>query len=143
MQIAAVMEIAVRVAGLLLVGVALAHVFLPKILGWKEDIAKLRPINQQVFFAHTAFIVVGIFLIGIICILWPEALVQKSQLGMVAAGGFALCWLTRLCFQFIVFRGDITGTPKLDAATHFFATILWITLTVIFASVFWYQWNWK
>jgi hypothetical protein len=142
-QIASVMEIAVRVAGVLLVGLALAHVFLPKLLGWREDVAKLRLINQHVFFAHALFIVVGIFLLGLICIVYPQALVDRSTLGLIATGAFTLCWFSRLCFQFIVFRGDITGTPKLDMAMHFTGTLLWLAFTIIFGSVFWYQWNWK
>jgi hypothetical protein len=141
MSVTSTLEIAVRIAGVLLVGLALAHAFLPKLLNWKEDIAKLRPINQHVFVAHAMFIVVGILLLGVICIGFPQLLVEKSQLALLATACFTMCWVSRLCFQFVVFRGDISGAPRLDVVMHMAGTMLWLFFAIVFGSLFWNQWQ--
>lgn len=139
MQVTFIISVLLRLAGLSLIALSLAHFVLPKLLKWPEDLAKLTTINRQIFYVHTAFIVVGILLLGLVCLVIPEVLLAKSQLALVGSGCFFLCWLSRLVCQFLIFTSDITSDRRIDKWMRIFGTLLWIYYTGAFGMLFAYQ----
>lgn len=122
-----------------MVALALMHFYLARLLGWKEDLKKLKPINEQVFNAHTIFLTGGVFLLGLSCLIFPVALTARSQLGMVASICFAMCWLSRLICQIVLFTAPISEDTKLDALLRVAGTLLWIFYTALFSVLFAFQ----
>lgn len=134
-----ILSVLLRLAGLSLVTLALGHFVLPKLLGWPEDLAKLRAINRQIFYVHTAFLVVGIFLFGLVCLLTPDILLSRTPLGLVGSGCFFLCWLSRLICQVVIFTSDITTDLRIDKWMRISGTLLWIFYNIVFGALFAYQ----
>lgn len=128
-----------RLAGLSMVVLSSGHVYLAKLLDWENDLKKLNPINQQVFFAHTMFLTIGIFLLGLVCLIWPHSLINRSELGAIANGCFAMCWLSRLIFQGVVFTAPFSESARLERGMRILGTLLWIYYTALFCAMFAYQ----
>ncbi|CAN5494482.1 hypothetical protein BH11CYA1_BH11CYA1_13040 [soil metagenome] len=122
-----------------MVAVCLAHFYLAHLLDWKNDMKTLKPINQQVFFAHTMFLTIGMAMLGLVCIFCPHELINKSTLGAISALCFALCWLSRLIFQFVVFTSAFAEDTRLEKVLRLAGTLLWLFLTLLFSLLFAYQ----
>jgi hypothetical protein len=56
-----------QIAGAAMICLCLAHFYLARLLDWKNDLKSLKPINQQVFFAHTMFLTIGMAMLGFVC----------------------------------------------------------------------------
>jgi uncharacterized membrane protein len=139
MSVVAILNILLPVAGVSIVCLCLAHFYLARLLDWKNDLKTLQPINQQVFFAHTMFLTIGMAMLGLVCIFYSNELTNKSTLGAISALCFALCWLSRLIFQFFVFTSPFTEDTRLEKSLRIAGSLLWFFYTVLFGLLFAYQ----
>jgi hypothetical protein len=62
------MNVHLKITGSLLISLALLHLFFPKYFKWKEELISLSMINRQMMYAHTFFITLAVFLMGILCL---------------------------------------------------------------------------
>lgn len=139
MSLVAVLNLLLQAAGVIMLCVCLAHFYFAKLLNWRSDTKNLKPINQQVFFAHTLFITVGMALLGFVCLFFAHELTTRSNLASIAALCFTLCWLSRLIFQFIFFTSPLTEDVRTEKTLRLAGTLLWLFLTLIFGTLFAYQ----
>ncbi|MDR3614264.1 MAG: hypothetical protein P4L53_11930 [Candidatus Obscuribacterales bacterium] len=139
MSIAIALDFGLQAAGILMIGLAISHVYISKLLNWQEDVKKLTPINAQVFWAHTLFLAWGLMLLGFCCLFFPSALTNRSTLGALASVCFAMCWLVRLVFQFTFFVAKFHENEVLHTALRVLSTCLWIYFTALFSILFAYQ----
>jgi len=132
------LELHLRIAGVLLLLLAAIHPLMPKELGWKQDLAKLTPINRQVFLVHVGFIVLMLVLMGSLALFYAAELATPDRLSRAVLGGLALFWGLRLFTQqFVYDRSLWRGNPRYTAV-HIALTVLWLYLTVVFG---WGWWN--
>lgn len=133
------LELHLRAAGALLLLLAAVHPLMPKELRWKEDLAKLTPVNRQVFLVHVGFIVLLLILIGSLALVYAEELAAPGRLSRAVLGGLALFWGLRLLTQLFVYDRSLwRGNPRYTAV-HVALTLLWIYLTAVFAWGWWSQ----
>lgn len=90
-------------AGLAQFGMVGVGLQVPRVFGWKEDLARLRPSNRRLFWVYGIFIVLANLGFGALTI----AHAGEIAAGKGAAGGFALFaglyWLARLGVQYAAF----------------------------------------
>lgn len=139
MSVVLLLNLLLPVAGVAMISVCLGHFYLARLLDWKNDMKTLKPINQQVFFAHTMFLTIGMAMLGLVCIFYPLELTTKSTLGAISALCFALCWLSRLIFQFVVFTSPFAEDTRLEQRLRWAGTLLWFCLTLLFSLLFAFQ----
>lgn len=139
MSLVSLFNLLLQIAGAAMLGLCLAHFYLARLLDWKHDIKSLKPINQQVFFAHTMFLTIGMAMLGFVCIFYSHELTTKSTLAAISALCFAMCWLARLIFQFVVFTSALVEDSRLEKILRLAGTLLWLFLTVLFGLLFAYQ----
>ena len=139
MSLVALLNLLLQIAGASMLCLCLAHFYLARLLDWKNDLKSLRPINQQVFFAHTMFLTIGMAMLGFVCIFYPQELTNKSTLAAISALCFAMCWLSRLIFQFVVFTSAFAEDTRLEKFLRLAGTLLWLFLSVLFGVLFAYQ----
>ena len=139
MSLVALLNLLLQLAGASMICVCLTHFYLARLLDWKNDLKSLKPINQQVFFAHTMFLTIGMAMLGFVCIFYPQELTNKSTLAAISALCFALCWLSRLIFQFVVFTSALVEDSRLEKILRLAGTLLWFFLTALFAVLFAFQ----
>ena len=84
---------------------ALASLTLPRMLGWREQIARLEPFTGRVFWVYAAYILGTNLCLGCLTALAPELLLDRSPLARMVAGYATVYWGARLVIQFVWFRG--------------------------------------
>ena len=91
------------IAGLLQVAISIANFFLPKRLGYRENLEKVAPIIRQVFFVHSAYIVGVLLLFAAVTLGFATELSSGRGLGRFLAGSMAMFWLCRVPLHLFYF----------------------------------------
>jgi hypothetical protein len=133
------LELHLRIAGALLILLATAHVFFPKQLGWKKDLAKLTLLNRQIFLVHVSFIVLILLLFGTLALVFAADLVAPSRLAAAVLGGLTLFWGLRLITQQFIYDRSLWLGNRRNTVLHVLASLLWCYLTVVFGWGWWRQ----
>ena len=89
---------------------AFASLAIPRILRWREDTAKLRPLTRQVFWTYAAYIWATNVAFGLLSTLAPDALLDGSGLARVVSGFIAAYWGARVLVAVLWF--DRTDAPR-------------------------------
>jgi hypothetical protein len=127
-------ELLLRIAGALQIGLAAIHVFFPARFNWREELARLSLLNRQVFVVHTVFICVVLLLMGALSLLAPQALLENSALSRLVLGGFAAFWGLRLLFQWFVYDSRLWRGDRFNTTVHVVFSAMWIYLTGVYAG---------
>lgn len=92
-------ELLLWAAGLLQLVIAGANVVLPRILHYRENLARVSPIVREVFVVHAGYIVLVVLAFGVISLAFAPELAGGSALGRFLSGFLALFWFLRLPIQ--------------------------------------------
>src|SRR5690606_23182360 len=111
------MEIHFKIIGILLMLLALIHIFFPKYFNWKEELKSLSLINRQMMTVHTFFIAFVVFLIGLLC-LTSSADLTQTKFGKTISLGLGIFWTARLFFQFFVYSPKLWKSKKFETTVH-------------------------
>jgi hypothetical protein len=104
-------EVAIILAGLAQLAIASSSVFIPWLLGWREETARLRPLTRQVFWTYAGYILLIHVAFGTLSLLAPRALTDGSTLARAVCGFIAVYWTVRLVLQFAVFDRSVNTRP--------------------------------
>jgi len=131
------MEPYLKIAGWLLIALALFHIVIPRKFKWKEELAPLSLFNRQVMYVHTFFIAFVVLLMGMLCINSASEIIE-THLGQKIALGLAIFWLLRLLFQFFVYSADLWKGRLQETVAHIIFSVLWIYLSGVFFVIYYY-----
>lgn len=122
-------------AGLGQLALALGSLALPRVLGWREETAKLRPLTRQVFWTYAAYIWATNVAFGLVSSLAPGWLLERNPLARAVAGFVAVYWGARLVLQLFVF--DRKGAPPgtIFRAAEAALVALFLGLTLVFGAL--------
>ncbi len=82
-------------------------------LRWKEDAARLTPVNASIFHVHAFFICLILVIMGLPCVLDPAVFIEPTRAGGWLAWSFSGFWAIRLYFQWFVYPHDLWwGKPR-------------------------------
>lgn len=105
-----------RAAGigqLMIVAISLA---VPRVLRWREEMAKLRPILRQLFWIYGGYILSFNLAFGLLSTLAPHWLLDGSPLAAAVTGFITLYWAVRLTLQFVFDRRDFPRAVRYRVA---------------------------
>ena len=129
------MRILLMLAGVGQLGLALGSLGLPRLLGWREEMARLRPLTREVFWTHAGYIWAINVSLGVLSAFAPGLLLDGSPLARALGGFIAAYWGVRLLVQFLYFdrsaRPDGLGYRIAEAAL----VMLFLALTGIYARL--------
>ena len=128
------LAILLRIAGAGLILLAVLHIPIGRQLRWKEDCKQLTPVNESVFHVHTFFICLVLVMMGLPCLIQPGIFLAPSPAGAWLAWSFAVFWFTRLYFQWFVYKAELWRGKRMETAVHWGSTLIWISLTGVFAG---------
>jgi hypothetical protein len=129
------MEIHFKIAGALLVMLALAHGIFPKYFKWETELKPLSLINRQMMQVHTFFIALILLLMGLLCLTSSKELIE-TILGKKISLGLGIFWTTRLLIQFFGYSSDLWKGKKFETFAHIAFSLFWIYLSVIFTKTY-------
>lgn len=125
------MEIHLKIVGVLLIFLALIHIAFPKYFAWKKGLAGLSLINKQMMLAHTFFVALSVFMMGLLCLFCSTELIE-TNFGRKILFGLGIFWAIRLFFQFFFYSKDLWKGKKFETSMHYLFTIFWIYFTAVF-----------
>lgn len=133
---------ALRAAGAGLLLLSLAHIPIGRHLRWREDAARLSPVNRDVFHVHTLFICVVLVLMGLSCLLDPRIFLERTRAGAWLCWSYAAFWALRLYCQWFVYAPAHWRGKSFETAMHAIFTVIWIALATLFLLCASWQAGW-
>ncbi len=130
------MELHLKIAGFLLMLLALVHGFFPKYFNWKIEFSSVSLINRQVMYVHAFFIALTVFLMGLLCATSATDLIE-TRLGNRLMLALAVFWAARLAIQFFGYSTELWKGKRFETAAHIVFSLLWSYLSLVFFIVFW------
>lgn len=131
-----------RFAGGALILLAALHIPIGRHLKWREDAARLSPVNASIFRVHAFFICFILVMMGLPCVLQPGIFLETSAASGWMAWSFAGFWATRLLFQWFVYPWDLWRGKRMETIAHAVFTVFWFSLAALFAACGMWQRGW-
>jgi hypothetical protein len=128
------LRLAIQFAGLLHFLIAAANFIAPRMLHYRENLARVSPIIRQIFHVHATYIVLVLVGFGVICLLFPGDLMGASRLGRFLCGFLALFWALRVAVQLGFY--DRTTKAKHPVGNFLFSGIFLYLLAVFATATF-------
>lgn len=129
------MHIHLHIIGILLIALALIHIFFPKYFDWNTELNALSLINRQMMTVHTFFIALMVFLMGLLCVTSATEIIE-TNLGRKIALGFGIFWLIRLYTQFFVYSTKLWKGKKFETSMHILFSLFWVYFSFVFFVVY-------
>lgn len=128
------LTLALQGAGAGLILLALLHIPIGRHLQWREDAARLTPVNASIFHVHAFFICVILVIMGLPCLLDPRVFLEPTRAGAWLSWSFAAFWALRLYCQWFVYEADLWRKKRFETAMHAWFTLVWMALTILFTA---------
>lgn len=128
------LETAILLAGLTQIAIASSSLFIPRLLGWREETALLRPLTRQLFWTYAVYIFSMNLAFGALSLLAPRALIEGTTLARAVCAFIAAYWTGRIVLQFAVFDRSVTVRPLFRFAEAAYVTAF-CYLAVVYATV--------
>jgi hypothetical protein len=128
------MKILLVLAGLAQIALALGSLSLPRILGWREETAKLRPLTRKVFWIYAGYIWSTNVAFGLLSSLAPAWLLEHAPLARAVAGFIAAYWGARLVLQLTIIDRKDAPPGALFRAADCALTALFVALTLTYGA---------
>lgn len=128
-----------RLVGLMLAILGLAHAYFPRRFGWHEECQRLEPLTREIHFVHNAYIGLFCVLNGLLCLFLAPDLLQPSRLAAGILIGLLVFWGSRLVVQLFVYSRDLWRGKRFETGVHILISLFWLDLSVTFGAAAWHQ----
>jgi hypothetical protein len=135
------LEICLRLAGLLLVVLAAAHVTFPKRFHWADELPRLSLLNRQMFLVHVWYIALTVASMGVLSLVFTEALLARSLLARLVLAWLCAFWLSRLVVQWFIYDRQLWVGNRLNTGVHILFTAMWCYLSLVYGWALWRQFS--
>ncbi len=125
------MYIHFKIVGILLMILALIHIFFPKYFNWSKELKLLSLINREMMVIHTFFIALVVFLMGLLCFISTKDLID-TELGKTISLGFGIFWIIRLFIQFFGYSVQLWKGKIFETIVHILLSGFWGYISIIF-----------
>jgi hypothetical protein len=103
------LEAAIALAGVAQLALAVGSLAISRLLGWRAELAVLRPLTRQVFWTYAVYIWCTNLSFGLLSALGGRWLLDGSPLAAAVTAFIAAYWGARLAIQFLYY--DRSGVP--------------------------------
>lgn len=125
----------VVLAGLSQLGLAIGSLAIPRVLGWREQVAALPRLTRQVFWTYAAYIWATNVSLGTLSALAPGWLLDRAPLARAVCGYTAAYWGARLAIQLFWYdRTVVTSAALRVAEVVLTGLFLFLTATYVYLA---------
>lgn len=121
-------DLALKLAGAGHFCVLLASLQVPNRLGWRDDLAKLRPFNRKLMWVYGGFTVLTILAFGALTLLLRREMLAGDRAAVCLAGFIGTYWAARIAVDFLFFSHDDWPRGPLFKLGHALLVSLFIAL---------------
>lgn len=126
-----------RIAGVLMAGLVIVNLFVPRRFRWREEMARLSLLNRQIFQLHSVFIVLTLALFAALLLSCSDALVEPTRLSRAVLAGLLVFWTARMLAQWFFYSPAVWRGNRLRTAMHGLFSAMWVYLTATFGMALW------
>jgi hypothetical protein len=120
------------VAGGVHLAIAVSNIWVPGILHYRENLAKVSPMVRQVFVVHSIYIVLVLLAFGALCLFFAPELTSGAPLCRFLSAFLAVFWLLRVVLQLVYYDRGVRAQYRLGDIAY---TLAVSCLGIIFAVV--------
>jgi len=125
-----------RAVGVFMAALVVMNLFVPRHLGWNEELKRVSLVNRQIFEVHAKFLVLILAMFAVLLLSSSEALVEPSRLSRLILGGLTLFWGLRMLAQWFYYSPATWRGNRLRTAVHYAFSAAWVYVTAVFAVAF-------
>lgn len=103
---ALIMQIGLRGAGMILLGLVLANFVAAKRWRYADNLAGADAMVRQIFYVHCGYIVAIMAALALLCLGWPHLLLE-DRMGRVLCGFFGVFWGSRVVVQLTYYDREV------------------------------------
>ena len=111
------------VAGGMHLCIAAANFWVPRILNYRENLAKVSSMVRQVFVVHSLYMVLVLLGISALCLRFARELTRGEPLGRALCAFLAFFWLLRVVLQFAYYDREVRARHRLGDVVYTLATL--------------------
>jgi cation transport ATPase len=130
-----------QIVGVSQIALALAHTTFTRRFNWKEETARLSPLNRQIFYVHTVFLCVVLTLFGLLSLFCANELLAPSRLAAFVLAGLTFFWTLRWLFQFFVYDSRLWKGNRFNMNVHIIFSAVWTYFGCVYGAALWNQIN--
>jgi len=127
-----------RLAGVLLAGLAILNVFVPRRCHWREELARLSLLNRQIFEVHAIFLILTLALFAALLLTSADALLERTRLARAFLAGLTIFWGTRMLMQWFYYSPATWRGYRFNTIMHVLFSGLWIYFTGVFGAALYF-----
>ena len=131
------MKTLIFLAGLGHLGLVCASPMIPRLLHWREEVSKLRPLTRNVVTTYAYYILGTNLAFGLLSTLKPEWLLDGSGLARAVAGFIAVYWGVRLLLQFAYYDRKDAPQGMVFRFAEAALAALFLFWTLVYGYVAW------
>lgn len=120
------------IAGAVHLAIAVSNFWVPGILHYRENLAKVSPIVRQVFIVHSVYMVLVLLGFSALCFFFAPELVSGAPLGRFLSAFLAVFWLLRIVLQLTFYDPEVRAKYRLGDIAY---TLAVSCLGLVFAVV--------
>lgn len=120
------------IAGGVHLAIAVANFWIPGILHYRENLAKVSPMVRQVFVVHSIYLVMVLVAFSALCFFFAPDLTSGTPLGRFLTAFLAVFWLLRVVLQVVYYDPEVRAKYRLGDIAY---TLAVSCLGVVFAVV--------
>jgi hypothetical protein len=111
-----------------------ASTAIPRALGWREELRVLRPLTRQVFWNYAGYILATNLWFGLVSLVIPGALVDRSPLATAVTAFITLYWGARVAVQLFYFDRSAAPSGRLFVLAEAALLTLFAGLTGVYGA---------
>lgn len=131
----------IKLAGLAQIALAIGSLAIPRILRWKSELSKVRPLIKQMFWTYAAYIFAINLSFGLISAYCYRELTNGSRLAILINGFIAVYWISRVGIQFMYFDRSDFPVGKWNKLGEIVLVGLFIALSVVYSMSFYFNYK--
>jgi len=127
-----------RIVGLVMAGLVVVNLFVPRRFHWRDELARLSLLNRQVFQVHSVFLVLTLALFSALLLTSSDALIEPSRLSRAMLFGLTIFWGMRMLMQWFFYSPEIWRGHRFNTVMHYVLSVTWVYVTFVFAASLWH-----
>jgi hypothetical protein len=105
---------------------------IPRVLRWRDELRKLRPLTRQVFWTYAGYIWTTNVCFGLVSVTMPGELLARTPLAAAVCGFMTLYWLARIVIQFAYFDRRDAPPGAIFKLAEAALVALFVLLTIVY-----------
>lgn len=138
----ALLELGLNVAGLSLVALGIASLWIPRALGWREKLAGLTPLMRELWWTYSAYVWGSHVFFAVLALGFSDWLMSRTGAATAMSVFLLLWWSVRLWLQFFGFDLDEVEGSRMNRIAKHLLTLLFAGLVVVFGSLVGWNAGW-